>query len=427
MPLLHPTRSVKALTPLYAQKFSCIGSSCQDSCCAGWNVTIDKKTFNSYRQSKNPNLIDRLDSQVKRQRNQASDKNYARMVLEPTTGECLMMEERLCSIHKELGEDKLSDTCFSYPRATYEAGDFYQQALMLSCPEAARLALLADDALEFSESVISVRKGTVETLKPKHGLSVTQMNEVRFFCIQLIRTEGLLIWQKLALLGLFCESLTLALKEGELGRVSQIIASTQEIVRSNQTSVLFDSMQSHYEIQAVTFFMLWRSKSIVQYSASQRLVHEAVALGLGFEKNSVHEALTLGVGFNLEADSVAQKRMVESYERGVKNLPQALKDAPFFLENYILNELFKDCFPFDQVTPYEHYLRLITRFGMVRFMLAAQCSSEDNLPTVQSLVDTVQAFCRRYQHDSQFSANVNACLNNSGWSDLQKIYRFLKT
>jgi lysine-N-methylase len=158
--------------------------------------------------------------------------------------------------------------------------------------------------------------------------------------------------------------------------------------------------------------MLWRSKSIVTFSPLQTSVHKSIALGLGF---------------NIEADSVAHSQVIERYKLGVNNLHIALKDAPFFFENYILNELFKDCFPFDQATPYEHYLRLITRFGMVRFMLAAQCSSEDNLPTVQSLVDTVQAFCRRYQHDSQFSANVNACLNNSGWSDLQKIYRFLKT
>jgi len=412
MSILHPTRSLTALVPLYAQKFFCIGSSCKDSCCSGWTVTIDKKTFNSYRQSKNPNLIDRLDTQVKRQRSQASDKNYARMVLEPTTGECPMMEERLCSVQKELGEDKLSHTCFSYPRNTYESGDFYQQALTLSCPEAARLALLADDAFQFSEAAISVRKETIETLKPSHGLSLSQMNEIRFFCIQLMRTEGMLIWQKLALLGLFCESLTLALKEGEQSKVSHIIASTQDLILNKQTELLFDSMQPHYDIQAITFLMLWRSKSIVTFSPLQTSVHKSIALGLGF---------------NIEADSVAHSQVIERYKLGVNNLHIALKDAPFFFENYILNELFKDCFPFDQATPYEHYLRLITRFGMVRFMLAAQCSSEDNLPTVQSLVDTVQAFCRRYQHDSQFSANVNACLNNSGWSDLQKIYRFLKT
>jgi lysine-N-methylase len=412
MSILHPTRSLTALVPLYAQKFSCIGPSCKDSCCAGWNVTIDKKTFNSYRQSKNPNLIERLETQVKRQRSQASDKNYARIVLSPTTGECPMMEERLCSVQSELGEDKLSHTCFSYPRSTHESGDFYQQALTLSCPEAARLALLADDAFQFSEAAISVRKATIETLKPSHGLTLSQMNEIRFFCIQLMRTEGMLLWQKLALLGLFCESLTSALKEGGQSKVSQIIASTQNLILNSQTELLFNSMQPHYEIQAITFLMLWRSKSIVTFSPSQTAVHQSIALGLGF---------------NIEADSVAHSQVIERYKLGVNNLHLALKDAPFLFENYILNELFKDCFPFDQATPYEHYLRLITRFGMVRFMLAAQCSSEDTLPTIESLVDTVQAFCRRYQHDSQFSTNVNACLNNSGWNDLEKIFRFLKT
>jgi hypothetical protein len=54
-------------------------------------------------------------------------------------------------------------------------------------------------------------------------------------------------------------------------------------------------------------------------------------------------------------------------------------------------------------------------------------SDDENLPSLNVLTQTVQTFCRRFQHDSQFAINVNNCFSNSGWSDLQKIYRFLKT
>jgi hypothetical protein len=59
-------------------------------------------------------------------------------------------------------------------------------------------------------------------------------------------------------------------------------------------------------------------------------------------------------------------------------------------------------------------------------MLAAQCKADAPMPPLKDLVQTVQTFCRRYQHDNQFAISVNDCLKNSGWNQLDKIYRFLK-
>jgi lysine-N-methylase len=412
MATLHPTRRLQALVPLYTQRFACIGSECEDTCCAGWRVTIDKKTFTTYKQSTNPHLIDRLNNKVKRARSEMSDANYARMDLDPKTGECPMMEDQLCSIQKELGEDKLSNTCFAYPRVSMEIGGIYQQALTLSCPEAARLALLAEDAMSFTQSEITVRPETLEKQLPIRGLSLDQMNEVRFFCLQLVREPGLLLWQKLALLGLFCETLTDALKNSGQSRVSKIIESMREVIASNQFDELFESMKPHYEIQAITFTLLWKSKNTTSNSWVQREVQASILKGLGVD---------------MQSGQVVDTELINRYKQGVLRIPEALKDAPFFLENYLVNEMFRENFPFEQSLPYEHYLRIIIRFGLVRFMMATQCATENELPSLKTLTQTVQSFCRRYQHDSKFAQSINTCFNNSGWSDLQKVYRFLKT
>ena len=33
--------------PVYFEDFKCIGGKCEDSCCIGWNIDIDKVTFSS--------------------------------------------------------------------------------------------------------------------------------------------------------------------------------------------------------------------------------------------------------------------------------------------------------------------------------------------------------------------------------------------
>jgi lysine-N-methylase len=396
---------------MYAQRFSCIGASCEDSCCSGWKVTIDRKTFNAYRQTQNPRFEKRLNEKVKRIRSQASDRNYARMDMDEETGECPMMEEKLCGIQKELGEDKLSHTCSIYPRTTVDVGGYLQQALTLSCPEAARLALLSNDAFQFSESEITVRPETITQLNTRFGLNLDSMSEIRFFCIQIIRDERFQIWQKLAFLGLFCETLSAALKTGRQ-KFANVIEDMKGLMDSGQTEQLFNQMQPQYDIQAVTYIMLWRSKSNFGSSKSQRLINQSIIQGLGIDPTT---------------GQVDEKNLAERYQSGIQKLSLALESAPQILENYILNELIHENFPFELDSPNEHYIRLITRFGMVRFMMAAQCNDDKALPSPETLAQTVQTFCRIYQHDSMFATNVNNCFHKSGWDSLDKIFRFIKT
>jgi lysine-N-methylase len=237
------------------------------------------------------------------------------------------------------------------------------------------------------------------------------MNEVRFFCIQMVKLDGLQLWQKLAIVGLLCESLTEALKSGTQRRLPEILQNTQDLLSSGQTTAMFDGMEPHYGIQAVTFTLLWQAKS--QYIRPQHQpVYEAMAQGLGAD----------------ETGRVSEEQLVARYAQGVARLPQALHDAPALLKNYVLNEMLRECFPFAQSggNPMEQYLRLVTRFGLVRFMLAVQCSEDRPLPTPAWLAHTVQVFARRFQHDKAFATQVDSSFKNSGWDQLDKVLRFLK-
>ena len=42
--------------PEYMLDFKCIGKDCIDSCCVGWNIEIDKKTFEKYKNSSNKKI-----------------------------------------------------------------------------------------------------------------------------------------------------------------------------------------------------------------------------------------------------------------------------------------------------------------------------------------------------------------------------------
>lgn len=411
MATLHPSRSLTALVPQYVSRFSCIGSSCEDSCCAGWQVPIDRKTFNAYRQSNHPQLKPVFENSIKRTRSQGSDGNYARVQLHQESGACPLVQDSLCSVQKNLNETYLSDTCFSYPRLTRQFAGGIEQSLALSCPEAARHALLSPDAFDFVENRIQVRDSTAQKIKPKHGLGVETMNEIRIFCFQLMRTEGLALWEKLAVLGVFCESLTTAVEAHNQRGIPVLLQEFIAILETGSVVQALKDMTPNHASQALVFAALWKSRNAAPGSALQRETLAMIANGMQVD----------------EADARSQQEQTtDHYRRGLERLSAALREAPYLLEHYVLNEMFGTLFPFADATPYESYLRLIARFGMVRFMLAAHCNSSDALPSPASLARTVQVFCRRFQHDRLFATLTSEALHNRGWDRLDKLYGFLR-
>ena len=412
MSIIHLTKTVQSVQPRYVGRFSCTGAACEDNCCTGWTVHIDKKTFNAYRQTKQPELMDRMATQVKRVRSLASDTNYARIEMLPDTLACPFLEEKLCSVQRELGEDKLSDTCATYPRKSRVLGGQHQQALTLSCPEAARLALLAPDAMDLVEMSGKVRAESVIQIRSKQGLTPEMMESVSLFCLKLMKVSSLSLWQKLAALGVFTEQLTATLKRGGQAGVPALLNDFDTMVSSGAIAEALSAMLPDYAIQATIFSGLWQIKNNRKNSAVQQSVQAMVVKGLGADPVT-----------NL----VTQQQLIDNYRAGVQRLPEALKEAPYLLENFLLNEMFSEGFPFSEASPYEHFLKLVTHFGLVRFMLAVQCNHADHLPTVEHMARTVQVFSRKYQHDAEFAKRVNAALKNSGWDALEKIYRFLRT
>jgi lysine-N-methylase len=44
----------KVLQPRHFDAFRCIGSACEDTCCVGWLVHVDKPTYEKYRNCSEP-------------------------------------------------------------------------------------------------------------------------------------------------------------------------------------------------------------------------------------------------------------------------------------------------------------------------------------------------------------------------------------
>lgn len=117
--------------PYYYKNFACIGSACQDTCCGGWRIDIDEKSYSRYLQV--PGAFGRR----LRQALDPADRSFVQK-----NRACVLLDEQgLCEIYKNLGRDQMCDTCRNYPRHREDYGDLQEIMLSLSCPEAARVIL----------------------------------------------------------------------------------------------------------------------------------------------------------------------------------------------------------------------------------------------------------------------------------------------
>jgi len=101
-------KPARLLQPSHFGKFRCIGSDCEDTCCSGWIVHIDKSTYGKYRNSSDP----ALQTLVTINENAPDDDDYARIQMNRAV--CPFLSEGLCSIQQRFGEDYLSTVSYTH-------------------------------------------------------------------------------------------------------------------------------------------------------------------------------------------------------------------------------------------------------------------------------------------------------------------------
>lgn len=137
---------MKINTFAYVENFSCIGGACEDSCCIGWDVDIDKKTYESYKGLSDSEIHPIV--QINLYKNEwchDAKIDYAKVKLRKNKWCPFLTSDKWCLIQKKLGESYLSNVCKNFPRIYNQLNGKSHLTLTLSCPVAARRLLTHRD------------------------------------------------------------------------------------------------------------------------------------------------------------------------------------------------------------------------------------------------------------------------------------------
>ena len=94
----------------FFDSFVCSGSACKNTCCSGWDIALDKETYDFYQASHGA-----FSKYVKKNIGQTDGNCYIKMTEESVCP--FLNEEGLCKIYQEYGPEHMGNTCRLFPRA----------------------------------------------------------------------------------------------------------------------------------------------------------------------------------------------------------------------------------------------------------------------------------------------------------------------
>ncbi|UDK95491.1 hypothetical protein EYB33_04065 [Lysinibacillus sphaericus] len=397
------------LIPEYLTKFSCIGASCEDTCCAGWKVTVDKTTFQKYRKISKPGIKEELKKYITRERSNPSDSSYGKIKMNENNVCTMLTKDGWCKIHAELGEEFLCNTCSVYPRILKEVDKRLEKSLTPSCPEAARLILLNETGIDFIiDEEETKKRGLIEEKLDSNDKQYFW--ELRMFTIEMLQNRKQSLDVRLIVIGMFFQKISeLPIKDWSI-QLEPIMTRYKNILNDDEQIELLLNLPENLS------FQMNMAKELVSYRlmggvSSQRYL-DCV--------NDMINSLQLNDETDINDSILLYKRFYIEY------YVPFMREYEYILENYAVNYVFKNLFPFDQPNLFESFVMLSVNISIIKLHLIGMAGHHKGL-TTELVIKLIQSYAKTIEHNVSYLQNVREMLNESGYSTMAHMIVLLKS
>ncbi len=392
----------KVLSIDYYDEFKCIGNACEDHCCKGWKITVDKTTYSKYRKLPYSEFKNKLDSNINRNRKSKSDYDYAKINL--IDKKCPMLsKDRLCEVYMNLGEEYMCHTCRTYPRVFNQVDDIVEMSVGVSCIEAARNLLLRENPIEFNldvKEVEDIKFGRVLNTYKGKKCNEVYFHEIREFAIDIIQNRSFTIENRLAILGLAISALeNVSSRETVLNTLQEY---SQRVEAGYYNEVIGDLIKED-KFEAQLEFMM----TIYRVITSKQINNERYL-------NNFRAIVE-----NLKLDSENPEEIKTSFADNINNYyKDFIIRYEYVYENYIVTYMFKTMFPAGDKSLIDTYINLVVQFSILKMNMIGICGYyKEDMDTEKMLV-LIQSYANVTEHDQFLAENVHKYLTNNNLNTL---------
>ncbi|MBZ5592023.1 MAG: flagellin lysine-N-methylase [Acidobacteriia bacterium] len=410
----------RILEPRHFAGFRCIGADCEDTCCDGWAVPVDKAAYEKYRECPDPKWRASFEKLVTIHAANPTDHDYARIRLDSTT--CPFLSEGLCSIHKNLGEDYLPVTCASFPRVWNIVDQVLERSLDLGCPEAARVALLDPEAMGFEEKPMDgrdyeVRAGAVDTSRRSHaGKPYQHFSPVRAFAVGLLQNRALPLWKRILILGFFCDKLQEMGSGNDEPEIPDMIQAYGQAVSAGSFDATLNQLSANLPLRLETVVEIIIARITSDFTNRRFLQsYKEFMDGLEWSHDSTMESLG--------------SRYLAVY---TQQCAPFLAAHSHILEHYLVNYVYRGLFPFGpqestytlrvqhiQRSIHDGFMLMAAHYAIIETLLAGLAGFYKEAFAAEHVIRVIYTSTRTFEHSLTFSERILQALEGKGLNSVQ--------
>lgn len=372
---------VNTFLPKYMKNFKCVSSNCIDTCCAGWDVNIDEETYNKYIKSEGQ-FKELLEGKFIKNKDEHDSFNRGFMVLKDKSTCPFLNSNMLCDIHGKTGEKNLCITCKSYPRVFNIVDNIYEKSGLPSCAEICAKAFLNKAKMEFIESQEDIEERNTEIRRIIDSESFEGSEsllqyfwDIRVISINIMQSRNFSIEERLNILKNFYEQIEKSHDLQDFDKVEEVLEDF------GNESVDYESLKGAAFKEDNEFYISIADDKLVNNIRSIRL------------RDCVKE---------YKSGLLSKKHMYEHLEKTPKYFSE-LEKYSYILENYLVNQIFKDLIPFNRGESLMESIKvLINSYRIIKaYIIGIAVNSQEKI-TEKQIIRVIQSLSKDIEHNKVF-------------------------
>ena len=332
--------------PRYFNDFRCVGGTCTNSCCIGWDIDWTRDEIDKVKNA--PKCSEELRALLESSfRPSPKDIMNKFIILFDEDNRCpFLAEDNFCRIQRELGAKYLSHTCSGFPRKNIVTQKECYRFCSMCCPEVIN-ALLNDE--KSTELIIDLSKktniklpgGVVSGVSAEHPEQKYRGSLLNLF-YEIISDRKNSLETNIVLGALAANSISKLVEGGEYNKIPETIEKIKPQLQDGAQIETIDNIKPNYSVK------LGMAEKLLQHIPNFNIT-SAFA----------DETGTLNI---------------DLYNQGETFLAKAFKDRPWYLRNIALNLLLELAVPFmlPEKSIYENYAIFVISFALIKFAAIAQ-------------------------------------------------------
>lgn len=354
----------------YISKFSCLGTNCEFTCCGGWDIAVDRDSFDLVQEAINKKATS--PAQILSQNPDFTRAEfYGKLHLRNCS--CPLLDsDFLCSLQKAHGEKALPLSCSTFPRVNNYINGSLQKSARLSCPEIARLVLMSAE-ISLIEKNFAPKDPKAPQLDPRLEIAIEFDNrknkslhhyffEIQNFIFEIIKNRNIKIEERLGFLILLMSNLTKVIIPVNPTHLDAVFASIRNLMKENKNEKsLFKDIDFQHEFLVGNIIT----------------EHIKVVKNLNYPEKYLKFINSLAHCESLSSQNF-ETALYALYEKFSKEHFQILEN---FLLNWVLNEMF----PFKSESIHYETLRLIINFSLIRFIIIANSINKTAIESSETI------------------------------------------